>query len=432
MLTRQQLRLFKSGTLISFFVYAAFFIQALVVLPGNKFLPLVSLLLIAVTFLNYFQLNYHKKTSIAFPVMLGIWCLLIHIDTYYSGGIRNSANFYFAVVILTAYMLLGKTGGKAIAIFAAAHLVYFYIISTNTNWITYDLVGKSPALLDLYFFLSTTVSILALTFQAGYIERSKNEIIADINLGKNELKKSEEMLKNKNNALQRKNEELEQFAHIASHDLQEPLTTLTGMVQLLQRKYEGKFDKNAEDAFEFMLSSTARMKTLIKDLLDYSRLGYHGKLGNIDCNIMMKELLADLSNIIADTQATIEYDELPVITGFATEVKLLFQNLLINAMKFRKENVAPVINISFEKQVSFWHFAITDNGIGIQENNFEKIFVIFQRLHSQSIYKGSGIGLAHCKKIVTLHQGDIFVESVPMQGSTFHFTIYDNLISQID
>lgn len=429
--TRQRLRIFKSGTIISIFVYTGFLIQVLVVLPGNKFLPIAMSLLGVATFFNHILLNYHKKISIAFPVLLGIWCLLIHIDTYYSGGIRNSANFYFAVVILTGYMLLGKPGGKAIALFAVLHLIYFYIISTNTTWITYDLVGKSPALVDLYFFLSTTVSLLALTFQAGYIERSKNEIIADIILGKDELKKSEQMLENKNIALERKNEELEQFAYVASHDLQEPLTTLTGMVQLLQRKYAGKFDENADSAFEFMLSSSARMKTVIKDLLEYSKLGYQGKLMQIDCNSMLQELLADLSKIIADTQATIEYEELPVITGFATEIKLLFQNLLINAMKFRKENVAPVIKISFRKQENYWHFTVTDNGIGIEENNFEKIFVIFQRLHQQSAYKGSGIGLAHCKKIVALHQGDILVNSVPMEGSTFHFTIYENLTSQI-
>ena len=423
LVNRQRFRLFRTATFISLFVYLGFLVQVFVVLPGN--LPLLFCMfgLFAIAFINYLSLADHKKPTIAFTILLAIWFVLIHIDTYYSGGIRNSANFYLAVLILTGYMLLGNKGGKIMAAFSVLHIVYFYIVTTQTDWVTYDLVGDKPGLIDLYFFLSTTASMLVLTFQSGYIERNKNEIIADINLGKIKLEKSEEQLGLKNRELERKNRELEEFAYIASHDLQEPLKTSLGLAQMLQKKYHGKLDETADTYLSFMVESGNRMKTLIRDLLEYSRIGYVGNKTLIDCNEIVKEILGDISKLVIDTGATISYNDLPLITGYRTEVKLLIQNLVINAMKFKKQDTPPVITISSKKENGGWHFSITDNGIGIEKKDIDKIFIIFQRLHSQSEVRGSGIGLAHCKKIVELHNGTIWVDSEPLQGSTFHFTL---------
>ena len=215
---------------------------------------------------------------------------------------------------------------------------------------------------------------------------------------------------------------------MASHDLQEPLRTTAGFVDLLQQQYHGKFDEKADKYLAFISDATARMKVLIQDLLDFSRLGAKLELSSIDCNVILKNMLADIMVAIQEAKADIQFTGLPVIDGYPTEIKLLFQNLVINAIKFRKKDTPPRIDISVKKINDYWQFAFRDNGIGIAEQNCEKIFDIFQRLHSRTAYEGSGIGLAHCKKIVELHKGKIWVESVAGEGSTFYFTIPDKNI----
>jgi len=165
------------------------------------------------------------------------------------------------------------------------------------------------------------------------------------------------------------------------------------------------------------------MKVLIKDLLDYSRIGHKNEFSLVDCNFILKGVLADLNTAIKESKAEIEVDCLPVIKSYPTEIKQLFQNLVMNAIKFRKPDVIPQIKITASKKYGFWEFICKDNGIGIEEQHKERIFIIFQRLHTRTEYQGSGIGLSRCKKIVELHRGKIWVESAPRIGSMFHFTL---------
>jgi PAS domain S-box-containing protein len=237
------------------------------------------------------------------------------------------------------------------------------------------------------------------------------------------LHQSEISLAVKNKELEGKNKELQQFAYVASHDLQEPLRTTSSFVELLQQQYKGKLDERADQYLRFITQSSDRMKILIKDLLDYSRIGRKQEWEQVDCNIMLQDVLSDLGTAIDETGAEIKTGRLPVVRGYPTEIKQLFQNLIINAIKFRKKNTTPQIKISAENTRGYWQFAFADNGIGIQEKHNERIFVIFQRLHNRSEYEGSGIGLSHCKKIVELHHGRIWVESALGKGSTFYFTI---------
>ncbi|OQP51162.1 PAS domain-containing sensor histidine kinase [Niastella yeongjuensis] len=225
--------------------------------------------------------------------------------------------------------------------------------------------------------------------------------------------------------LEIKNKELEQFAYVASHDLQEPLRTTSSFVQLLRKQYYGRLDENADRYIDYVIQSSDRMKTLIKDLLDYSRIGREKQFEPVNCNLALTEVLADLAKVIKENQAEIVAGPLPVVNAFPTELKLLFQNLISNSIKFQKQGVAPHIEISTRKQSGHWHFQFRDNGIGIDKQYQQRIFIIFQRLHNRSVYEGSGIGLAHCKKIVELHGGRIWVESELGMGSTFHFTIAD-------
>lgn len=242
-------------------------------------------------------------------------------------------------------------------------------------------------------------------------------------LDEERIKKSEASLDLKNKELKRKNTELEQFAYVASHDLQEPLRTSNSFVNLLQKQYEGRLDEKADKYLSFIVDSSQRMQTLIKDLLDYSRIGAMHELAQVDCNKIMKDVIADLDKAITESNANIIVSDLPVISGYSTEIKQLFQNLMINAIKFRKQGVAPHIEVMAKITDENWIFSFADNGIGIDKTYNERIFIIFQRLHNRTEYQGSGIGLSHCKKIVELHHGKIWVNSLVGKGSTFYFSI---------
>lgn len=223
--------------------------------------------------------------------------------------------------------------------------------------------------------------------------------------------------------LQRSNQELEQFAYVASHDLQEPLRAVANYTQLLARKYSAHLDEKADKYIGYIVDGATRMQQLINDLLTYSRVGRQSlNLQEVDINLVCKRALDGLRMAITDSHATVTYDALPTIVADAGQITQLFQNLLSNAIKYR-DKVAPQIYISANRTETEWTFSVADNGIGIDPQYAERIFVIFQRLHTRRDYSGTGIGLAICKKIVELHQGQIWVQSELGKGSTFYFTI---------
>jgi PAS domain S-box-containing protein len=217
--------------------------------------------------------------------------------------------------------------------------------------------------------------------------------------------------------------EVEQFTFIASHDLQEPLLTLTNCTQLLRESYAGKLDEDGNKCIEFISGSAGRMKALVSALLDYTLLGKDSEMALVDCNESVREVLADLADSIAECHANISVQELPRLNGYKTELRLLFQNLVKNALKFQEKGNSPEIKISAYKRGGEWQFSVADNGIGIRDKDRESIFTIFKRMHNRNEFEGTGIGLAHCKKIVEMHGGRIWVESTPGKGSTFMFTI---------
>lgn len=201
------------------------------------------------------------------------------------------------------------------------------------------------------------------------------------------------------------------------------MRTVSSFAGLLEEEYSDKLDENASQYIEFITQASKRMSELVKGLLDYSRIGKGKEKVIIDCNEIVNDIQQDLSVVISETKTKIKVENLPTISAYNTELRLLFQNLISNAIKFRKKDQMPVINISAKKMGQHYHFSIKDNGIGIAKEHLEKIFIIFQRLHNKHEYNGSGIGLAHCRKIVALHEGEIWVESELERGSNFHFTI---------
>jgi PAS domain S-box-containing protein len=223
--------------------------------------------------------------------------------------------------------------------------------------------------------------------------------------------------------LRRSNEELEQFASVASHELREPLRTVASYVELLERRYGDKLDSAATEFIAIAVDGAKRMQRMVDDLLSYSRVGSRGgEMVPTDSGVAFDTAIKNLGAAIAETEARVEHSALPVVRADASQLQRLFTNLIGNAVKFRGTE-RPLVRIAAARDGAFWRFTVTDNGIGIDPKDSERIFVIFQRLHLREEYPGTGIGLAICRKIVERHGGRIWVESRSGSGSTFVFTL---------
>jgi signal transduction histidine kinase len=271
--------------------------------------------------------------------------------------------------------------------------------------------NKSIANAKVVFIAEGIFALLATIFLASII-------ISELN----RRTKTEKLIRATNRELEQKNREIEQFAYAASHDLQEPLRSIANFSTLLTSELETHPDGAVRQYMNYINGAAKRMSNLIFDLLEYSRIGNDKTKSNIDCNELMQDILTDLSASIKEKDAIVHVSPLPVVYAYSY-LKSLFQNLLSNALKFHKKGSTPVISISFIEQPNEFIFSITDNGIGMEKEYYERIFIIFQRLHSREEFPGTGIGLSLCRKIVELHGGKIWIESEKGKGSTFNFTI---------
>lgn len=220
-----------------------------------------------------------------------------------------------------------------------------------------------------------------------------------------------------------KNKELEQFNYIASHDLQEPLRTISNYLQIIDEDYSNELNDEVKKYLHIVGRSTSRMSILVRTLLDFSRLGKSRKIDLVNCNLLLENVMNDLNNLIETTGVKITIDQLPVIPAYETELGQLFQNLISNAIKFRRKDIPAEIWIGCRSTKIIHEFFVADNGIGIEPKYFERIFQIFQKLNSDREFEGYGIGLANCKKIAEMHGGKIWIESEKGKGSTFKFTV---------
>ena len=260
---------------------------------------------------------------------------------------------------------------------------------------------------------------IALVRRADGTPRYEIAVFADIT----ERKQAEAALREAHEELKRSNAELEQFAYVASHDLQEPLRMVSSYTQLLMRRYGERLDGDAREFTAYIVDGATRMKQLIDDLLAYSRVGTKGKeFKPVPLESALRRAIVNLRAAIEESGAAVTYDALPVVVADDLQLAQLFQNLIGNALKFRSPSV-PRIHISSIDRKEEWEIVVADNGIGIEAQYFERIFMVFQRLHNKGEYPGTGIGLAICKKVVERHGGRIWVESKPDEGSAFHFTL---------
>ena len=260
------------------------------------------------------------------------------------------------------------------------------------------------------------------------LENSNEELSAYISKLKDSAESQkniyEEQLEKLTDNLNRSNEEFQQFAYVTSHDLQEPLRTIASFTQLLAKRHKNKIDEDSDEFMEYIVDASTRMQGMIKDLLQYSRVVSRGKIfKQTNAEEIVEYAISSLKTQIEDNDAEITYDKLPTVNVDSSQLLQLLQNLVENSIKFRQFTVQPKIHISCSKEENEYVFSVADNGIGIEEQYFSRIFTIFQRLHTKEEYEGTGIGLAVAKRIVERHNGHIWVESEPDVGSTFYFTI---------
>ncbi|MBD0400789.1 ATP-binding protein [Flammeovirga sp. EKP202] len=240
-----------------------------------------------------------------------------------------------------------------------------------------------------------------------------------------------EKLKKKNEEVEEKNKELEHFAYICSHDLSEPLRTVDGFIGIIKEESDPKNEK-LNTYFHYVQEANKRMNTMILSLLAFSKLQNKNSYQITNSQDIIHEIEVDLNQLILEKEAMIEYSFLPTIHGLPTQLKQVFQNLIINGIKYQPPNAKPIINITCEETPDYWEFCVADNGIGIKVKNLKKIFHMFTRLHLDDEFKGQGIGLSFCKKIVEIHKGKIWVESEYKKGSQFYFTIKKDLPIEIN
>jgi light-regulated signal transduction histidine kinase (bacteriophytochrome) len=372
------------------------------------------------------------------------------MDMTYSASVvlQTTAVLLQLTAAVFALKLIRVSGGRVSWILICSAFCVMAIRRSLSLWSL--LAGRSPApdLLDNGVAVAISALMLAgvLTIPALFhtikratetLRRSRDDLEiqvaqrteelreanAHLSVELDERRRAERRLARYAEDLARSNAELEQFAYVASHDLQEPLRMVASFTQLLGKRYQGKLDQDADEFIGYAVEGANRMQHLINDLLAYSRVGTRGKpLEPTDCDAVMQQARDNLAKAMEESGTIIYRDPLPVVHGDKVQLLQLFQNLLANAIKFRGPET-PQIRVSAERQGSEWVFAFRDNGIGIAPEHQERIFSVFQRLHQRSEYPGTGIGLAICKKIVERHSGRIWVESQPGQGSTFYFSI---------
>ena len=390
------------------------------ILNAKYLLAITDILVIssiaAIAFVPYWPIRIRKIIFIILVYLLG--CVMIA-----TVGLIGSGQVYLLIAcIFNIFIFPGKYAlSAAIANTVICILTAIVIYCGWLPWAT-----QMPNALSIW--IATSSSLIFLSFlSALLIPRLFNGMQQSIENEKtllNEVEQKKQSLQRTLHTLEEKNDELEQFAYVASHDLQEPLRMITIFLQQLQSKYDGTIDDTGKKYIAFAVDGANRMRQIIIDLLEYSRAWRtEAAMENVDLNGLVNDIKVLFSNIITEKKAVITTAHLPVIKHYKTPLLQLFQNMISNALKYSRADGQVCIHIDVKDMESHWQFAVSDNGIGISPVYFDKIFIIFQRLHNKDQYTGTGIGLAICKKIIDKMGGRIWVESEEEKGSAFYFTI---------
>ncbi len=342
----------------------------------------------------------------------------------------------YIIVILYSWLLPGKYASLYCALICT-------ILTISSSIHTEDLTGDPSDLSKMNMVISLVViwtsvtlvfiakssfaSLEGINIKLSESSAALLEKVKDLDRNQEELSKNKIKLESLNEDLIIKNRELERFTSIASHDLQEPLRTIGNMTLLISKKYHHSLDDQGKKILDYVTTATNRMTVMIKGLLEFSRIGSKREIQQVDCQELVNDIVLDFDSALKTKHGEVFISKLPSIRGNLVELRMLFQNLISNGLKFSRHDLSPVIRVSAKENVSHVEFCVSDNGIGIEQEDFGKIFFIFQRLHPLVKYDGTGLGLAYCRKIVELHGGKIWIESKIGEGSSFYFTLAKNI-----
>lgn len=338
----------------------------------------------------------------------------------------------YVIVILYSWLLPGKFTCIITAAVCSMLTIISAVMTEEMATNTYDLSNINTVISLVVIWTSVTLVFIAKSsfFSLEGINKQLSdssaallEKVKELDKQQEELSANKTLLERLNTDLLIKNRELERFTSIASHDLQEPLRTIGNMTQLISKKYHPLFDDQGKKMLDYVTAATNRMTVLIKGLLEFSRIGNKRETKEVDSKELVRNILLDFDAVLKSVNGDVKVDELPVVRGNPIELRMLFQNLLSNGLKFRKPDTSPIIRVSATDTSSHVEFCIRDNGIGIEQGDYERIFLIFQRLHGVEEFEGTGLGLAYCRKIVELHGGKIWINSKKGIGSSFYFTL---------
>ena len=377
----------------------------------------MALLFIAfITFNRALSISLRKTLFIGFLYTTSI-LLLFYLGSFGPGLLYLFGNTIFIILIFPRQIAYWSVGMNAVICILFGIAINFEFMENLiiAEYTTVSWIAVSSNLIILSIVIAALLPMLFNGLQDNVEEQQ---------LLKNQLKSEQQSLKKTLEILKHKNIELEQFAYIASHDLQEPLRMVTSFLTLLEKKYENRLDDKAHLYIHHAVDGASRMRNVIMDLLEYSRAGNENfEYEKIDMNEMLQQIMELYSTNTMEKNTRIEWKNLPVIYMKKMPLFQVLQNLISNAIKYRKPGRSPVIQIKVVETPSNWQFSVSDNGIGINPVFYKKIFIVFQRLHNKEEYPGTGIGLAICNKIIENLGGHIWVESLPDIGSTFYFTI---------
>jgi signal transduction histidine kinase len=374
------------------------------------------------------MLNFQNAALIFMAILITSVVFVVDLKT----NSTIAAACMYAVVILYSWLL----PGRFTSFYAASICTVLTIIgalerntlsagSGNLSGmnVVISLVVIWTCVTLVFIAKSSFTRLEAINKRLSYSSAALLEKVKKLDEKQEELTASKLQLEKLNSDLVTKNRELERFTSIASHDLQEPLRTIGNMTHLIAKKYSSNFDDQGKKILDYVTTATSRMTNLIKGLLDFSRIGTKREIHPVDCQALVENIVLDLDSSLKSVNGTIKYEGLPTVNGNSTELRMLFQNLISNGLKFSKNETAPVIELGAKEHPMFVEFWVKDNGIGIDESDYEKIFLIFQRLNPTEAYDGTGLGLAYCRKIVELHGGKIWIDSTKDMGSVFYFTL---------
>lgn len=379
---------------------------------------LTFIVLIVLAFVKPIKIKARKLILISNLYIIS-WALLYNLKLEGPGLM-----YLFSVTIVTCLIHSGKTAYTLILI----NSIILFVLGLNIEYQWFYIPITSNQNTTAWFGIVVNLIFLSIIIVACFeiIFKKLEKIIIQQRKLNESINQDNQKMIDTQKILKDKNEELNQFAHTISHDLKEPLRSMQAFAHLTISKYKESIPEKGQEFLTHIQTASERMALLLDSLLEYSQIGRSKKKSEFSVDAIVKELEKDLSQLIQENGAEIKHENLPTISGYEIEFKQLLQNLIANAIKFKKEEESIEVKINAKENQEYWKFFVSDNGIGIDSKHQEKIFTIFHRLHKNK-FPGTGLGLANCKKIVEIHGGNIGVDSVPEEGSTFYFTISKNL-----